>query len=124
MLAATENSIRSLIYEDRNDIFSSLASTKLVLEQLHESGEGQFSKVEIFDDLMKLIEISEHINATKNLPEKIKLISEEYQTLARQIRIKYSDFLPNRVNRELEAGENMLKGLKTNDCSTVYTTRV
>jgi hypothetical protein len=105
MLTATEDSIRSLSDENSENIVNTLASAKLALEQLYESGKGQFPREEALDDLMKIVEISKRIKATNNLTEKINIVSEEYQTFSKQLRSKYSDFLPTRVIRELEALE-------------------
>jgi hypothetical protein len=105
MLTATEDSIRSLSDENSENIVNTLASAKLALEQLYESGKGQFPREEALDDLMKIVEISKRIKATNNLREKINIVSEEYQTFSKQLRSKYSDFLPTRVIRELEALE-------------------
>jgi len=105
MLTATEDSIRSLSDENSENIVNTLASAKLALEQLYESGKGQFPREEALDDLMKIVDISKRIKATNNLREKINIVSEEYQTFSKQLRSKYSDFLPTRVIRELEALE-------------------
>lgn len=66
---STANSFRSLL----DDIVDTLASTKLALEHLYESGAGQFPKEEILDDLIKIINISERIKATEDFGEKIKI---------------------------------------------------
>jgi hypothetical protein len=112
MLAATEDSLRLLSDENSENIVNTLDSVKLALEQLYESGEGQLSKEEILDDVMKLVEISNRIKATNNLREKVNIVSEEYQIFSKQLRTKYSDFLPTRVIRELEAEERYVEGLK------------
>jgi hypothetical protein len=112
MLTATEDSIRSLSDENSENIVNTLASAKLALEQLYESGKGQFSREEALDDLMKIVEISKRIKATNNLREKINIFSEEYQTFSKELRSKYSDFLPTRVIRELEALERYVEGLE------------
>jgi hypothetical protein len=112
MLTATEDSIRSLSDENSENIVNTLASAKLALEQLYESGKGQFSREEALDDLMKIVEISKRIKATNNLREKINIFSEEYQTFSKELRSKYSDFLPTMVIRELEALERYVEGLE------------
>ncbi len=112
MFTATEDSIRSLSDENSENIVNTLASAKLALEQLYESGKGQFPREEVLDDLMKIVEISKRIKATNNLREKINIVSEEYQTFSKQLRSKYSDLLPTRVIRELEALEKYVEGLE------------
>lgn len=112
MLAATEDSLRLLSDENSENIVNTLDSVKLALEKLYESGEGQLSREKILDDLMKLVEISNRIKATNNLREKVNVFSEEYQIFSKQLRTKYSDFLPTRVIRELEAEERYVEGLE------------
>lgn len=112
MLAATEDSIRLLSDENSENIVKTLASAKLALEQLYESGKGLFSREEALDDLRKIVEISNRIKATNNLREKVNIVSEEYQIFSKQLRTKYSDFLPTRVIRELEAEERYVEGLE------------
>lgn len=112
MLTATEDSIRSLSDENSENIVNTLASAKLALEHLYESGKGQFSREEILDDLMKIVEISERIKVTNNLSKKMNVFSEEYQTFSKKLRTKYSDFLPTRAIRELEAVEKYIEGLE------------
>jgi len=56
MLTATEDSIRSLSDENSENIVNTLASAKLALEQLYESGKGQFPREEALDDLMKIVD--------------------------------------------------------------------
>ncbi len=92
MLKATEDSIRSLSNKNSENIVNSLALAKLTLEQLYESGEGQFSREEILDDLTKLLDISERIKSTENFVEKNKIFFNEYQTFSNQLKTKYSDF--------------------------------
>lgn len=112
MLTATEDSIRSLSDENSENIVNILASAKLALEQLYESGKGQFAREEILDDLMKLVEISEHIKSTGNLGEKMEIFFGEYQTLSNQLKTKYNDFLPSRVVKKLETEEKYMEGFK------------
>ncbi|AFZ18583.1 hypothetical protein [Allocoleopsis franciscana] len=112
MLTATEDSIRSLSEKNSENIINSLDSAKILLEQLYESGEGQFSREEILDDLMKLVEISERIKSTGNLGEKIEIFFGEYQTLSNQLKTKYNDFLPSRVVKKLETEEKYMEGFK------------
>lgn len=112
MLTATEDSIRSLSDENSENIVNTLASAKLALEQLYESGKGQFSREEILHDLRKLVEISGRIKSTENLGEKMKIFFEEYQMLSHQFKTKYNDFLPSRVVKKLEAEEKYMEGFK------------
>lgn len=112
MLTATEDSIRSLSDENSENIINSLDSAKLALEQLYESGEGQFSREEILDDLRKLVEISGRMKSTVNLGEKMKIFFGEYQMLSNQLQTKYNDFLPSRVVKRLEAEEKYMEGFK------------
>lgn len=112
MLTATEGSIKSLSEDDGEIIINSLAATNLALQRLYESGEGQFSREKILDDLMKIVKISERIKSTNNLREKMKIFFCDYQTLSNQLKTKYSDFLPSKAVRKLEAGEKYAEGLK------------
>lgn len=112
MFTGTECSIRSLSKDDGEIIIDGLASTKLALECLYESGVGQFPREDVLDDLMKIVEISERIKSTDNLEEKINIFLCEYQKLSHQIKTKYSDFLPKRVLRKIEVGEKYAEGLK------------
>lgn len=105
---STANSISPLL----EDIVDTLASIKLALERLYESGAGQFPKEEILDDLIKIVNISERIKATEDFGEKIKIFSSEYQTFSNQVRTKYSDFLPSEAVKKIEAGEKYTEGLK------------
>ena len=111
MMTATEDSIRLLLDENSQNIFNIVASIKLALKQLYESGKGQFSKEEILDDFMKLTDISERIKSTKNIGEITKIFFSEYQTLSKQLKTKYSDFLSRRFFKKLEAEEKYLEGL-------------
>lgn len=112
MPKATEDSIRSLLENDGEIISDSLASIVLALKGLYESGEGQFSREEILSDSMKIVEIAKRIRATDNLVEKMEIFFSDYQTLSNQLKTKYSDFLPSRVVRKIEAGEKYVEGLK------------
>lgn len=112
MLTATEDSIRSLSDENSENIVNTLASAKLALEHLYESGKGQFSREEILDDLRKLVEISWRIKSTENLGEKTKIFFGEYQMLSNQLKTKYNDFFPSRVVKKLEAEEKYREGFK------------
>lgn len=112
MLTATEDSIRSLSDENSENIVNSLASAKLAIEQLYQSGKGQFSREEILDDLMKIGEISERIKETNSLSDKMNIFSKEYQIFSKQLRTKYSEFLPSRAVRELESVEKYIEGLE------------
>jgi hypothetical protein len=112
MLTDTEESIRLLSEDDGEIIINGLASTKLALERLYESGKGQLLREEILDDLMKIVEISERIKSTDNLGEKMKIFFFEYQTLSNELKAKYSDFLPTKAVRKLEAGERYMEGFK------------
>ncbi|GAA6614700.1 hypothetical protein [Scytonema sp. NUACC26] len=112
MLTTTENSIRSLSSENGEIILNGLASTQLVLKHLYESGNGQFSRKDLLDDLMKLGKISEQIKSENYLGEKMKIFFSEYQILSNKLKTKYSDLLPSRVIEKLEAGEKYTEGLK------------
>lgn len=112
MFTSIEDSIRSLSGDDGEIIVDSLASTKLALEHLYESGKGQLPREEILNDLMKIAEVSEQIKSTNNFGEKMKIFFSEYQTLSNQLNAKYSDFLPTRAVRKLEAGERYIEGFK------------
>lgn len=112
MLTVTEDSIRSFLDKNRENMFTSLASVKLVLEQLYESGEGQFSREQILDDLMKIVDISSRIKSTENLREKTEIFFSEYQKLSNTLKNKYNDFLPNRVVKNLEFQENYMEGFQ------------
>lgn len=112
MPTTIEDLFQSPSEDDGEIIRDSLAPIKLVLERLYKSGEGQFSREEILDDAMKMVEISKHMKATEDLGEKMKIFSSEYQTLSNQIKTKYSDFLPSGAVRQIEAGERYVEGLK------------
>lgn len=112
MLTVTEGSIKSLSEDDSEIIIHGLTSTKLALECLYESAEEQFSRDELRDDLMKIVEISERIKSTKNLGEKMNIFFSKYQTFSQQLKIKYSDFLPSRVVTKLEVEEKYMEGFK------------
>jgi len=115
MHIATENSIRSLstLLSNKSDnIVNGLATAKLALEQLSKSGTEQFSREEIRDDLIKLVETSEHIKSTDNLAEKTKIFFSEYKALSKHLRTKYSDLFPSRVVNKLEAEEKYMEGFK------------
>lgn len=112
MLTATEDSIRSLSEENSENIVNTLASAKLALEQLYESGKGQFSREEVLDDLRKIVEISGRIKSTENLGEKMKIFFEKYQMLSHRLKTKYNDFFPSRVVKKLEAEEKYMEGFK------------
>lgn len=103
----TEDSFRLLL----EDVVESLASTKVALERLYESGAGQFPKEEILDDLIKIVNISERMKATEDFGEKIKIFFSEYQTFSNKFRTKYSDFVPSEAVKKIEAGERYTEGL-------------
>lgn len=108
MSTDTEDSFRSLL----EDIVGTLASTKLALERLYESGEGQISIQELLDVLMKFEEISPPIEVTDDIQEKMSLFLFELQTFTNQLRAKYSDFLSSAELRQFEDGERRIEGLK------------
>ncbi|MEQ9620494.1 hypothetical protein [Coleofasciculus chthonoplastes] len=115
MLTTTEDSIRSLstLLSNKSDnLVNGLATAKLALEQLSESGTEQLSREEIRDDLIKLVETSEHIKSTDNLAEKTKFLFSEYKPLSKHLRTKYSDLFPSRVVNKLEAEDKYMEGFK------------
>jgi hypothetical protein len=123
MHIATENSIRSLstLLSNKSDnLVNGLATAKLALEQLSKSGTGQLSREEIRDDLIKLVETSEHIKSTDNLAEKTKVFFSEYKPLSKHLRTKYSDLLPSRVVKKLEAEDKYMEGFKELLITQVY----
>jgi hypothetical protein len=112
MLTATEDSIRSLSDANSEILVNTLASAKLALEPLYESGKGQFPREEALDDLMNIVEISKRIEATNNIRDKINILSEEYQTFSKQLRSKYRDLLPTKLIRKLEAFDRFFEGFE------------
>lgn len=108
MSTDTEDSFRSLL----EDIVGTLASTKLALERLYESGEGQISIQELLDVLMKFEEISPPIEVTDDIQEKMSLFLFELQTFINKLRAKYSDFLSSGEIRQFEDGERRIEGFK------------
>ncbi|MEW5856911.1 MAG: hypothetical protein AB1861_05960 [Cyanobacteriota bacterium] len=110
MLAATESSIRALSEYSSEAIIDGLASTKLALEHLYKSDEGQFAKEEILKDLAKIVGVLERLKATSNFIEKRNIFFSEYQPLSNHLRDRYSDFLPAEVIRKMEANEMYMQG--------------
>ena len=93
-------------------MFDELSSIKHSLEKLFASDEARISKEELFNDRLKIIEVSERIREAKHLRQKVDIYYSEYRPLLNVIKAKYSDFLARDTFKEIEAHEKSLDGLR------------
>jgi hypothetical protein len=112
MTIATENSIRALPLNSEEVMFGELNLTKDALEGLFESDEAQIPKEELFNDVLKIIEVSERIKEAETFRQKSDIYYSEYRPLSDEHKVKYSDFLARDVFREIEVYEKYIDGLK------------
>ena len=112
MTVTTENSIRALLSNTEEVMWGELSLIKHSLEKLFESDEERISKEELFNDRLKIIEVSERIREAKHLRQKFDIYYSEYRPLLNVIKAKYSDFLARDTFKEIEAHEKYLDGLR------------
>ena len=102
MTVTTENSIRALLSNTEEVRFDELSSIKHSLERLFVSEEARISKEESFNDMLKIVEVSERIREAKDLRQKFDIYYSEYRPLLNVIKAKYSDFLARDTFKEIE----------------------
>jgi len=111
MTVTTENSIRALLSNTDEVMLGELSSIKHSLEKLLESDEARIPKEELFDDLLKIVDVSERIREVQNLRQKFDIYYSEYRPLFQELKAKYSDFLARDSFKEIEAHEKYMDGL-------------
>ena len=112
MPATTKYSVRLLAKEQSEIIISALTATKLALERLYKSDEGQLLKEEIWKDVVKVLESSERIKTTNSPEDKLQQDLSNFKTLFKQLKTKYGDFIPDKIINFFEAGEISFEGFK------------
>ncbi|MBD2091852.1 hypothetical protein H6F67_18575 [Microcoleus sp. FACHB-1515] len=96
MARNTQNSIQLLVDNADNSIASFIEEidrVKSVLEKNYESETSEIPREKLFEDIERLIVVSEHIKAAENLLDKIDILQSEYEPLAEEMRARYADFL-------------------------------
>lgn len=112
MTVTTENSIRALLSSSEEAILSELSLIKHTLERLFASDEAQIPKEESFNDLLKIVEVSERIREVKSLGQKTEIYYYEYRQIFNEIKAKYSNFLAPDFFKEIEEHEKYMEGLR------------
>lgn len=112
MTVTTENSIRALPSNSDEVMLGELSSIKHALERLFESDEARIPKEEFFNDLLKIVEVSERIREVQNLRQKVDIYYSEYSPLLNEFKAKYSDFLARDIFKEIEAHKKYMDGLR------------
>ncbi|MHC5822896.1 MAG: hypothetical protein ACYT04_45445 [Nostoc sp.] len=112
MTVTIENSIRALLENSEEVTFGELSLTKHALEMLFKSDEAQIPKEELFNDMLKIVEVSERITQAETLRQKSDIYYSEYRPLSDELKAKYSDFLPSDSFKEIEAHEKCMDGLR------------
>jgi hypothetical protein len=112
MTVTTENSIRALPSNSEELMFDELSSIKHSLEKLFASDEARISKEESFNDMLKIVEVSERIREAKDLRQKFDIYYSEYRPLLNVFKAKYSNFLAPDTFKEIEAHKKSLDGLR------------
>src|SRR4028119_1400519 len=103
MTVTTENSIRALLSNTEEVMLGELSLIKHSLEKLFASDEARISKEESFNDLLKIVEVSERIRAANDLRQKFDIYYSKYRPLLNVFKAKYSDFLARDTFKEIEA---------------------
>ena len=112
MTVTTENSIRALLSNTDEVMLGELSSIKHSLEKLLESDEARIPKEELFNDLLKIVELLERIREAKHLGQKIEIYYSEYRPFFSVLKAKYSDFLARDTFKEIEAHEKYMDGFR------------
>ena len=112
MTVTTENSIKALLSNTEEVMLGELSLIKHSLEKLFESDEARISKEESFNDLLKIVEVSERIREANDLRQKFDIYYSEYRPLLNVFRAKYSDFLARDTFKEIEAHEKYMDGFR------------
>lgn len=81
------------------------------LEELFHAKNASIPMADWHRDLSNISEISQRISTTENLAEKLDLYLSQYRSLFKQIRLKYSDFLPLASLKDFMAYEKHIDGL-------------
>jgi hypothetical protein len=112
MAIATENLIRALSLSSGEAIFGELNLIKHALEKLFEADEARISKEELFNNVLKIVKVSERIKEAATPRQKFDIYYSEYRPLSDEFSVKYSDFLARDTFREIQAYEKYVDGLK------------
>ncbi|MGK7930901.1 MAG: helix-turn-helix domain-containing protein [Microcystaceae cyanobacterium] len=99
------DSLQALLEISDQGIIDSLASMKAELEGLYNSQDSPLPKQEILEDLEMLFNIGEQIGRTNHIRDKIRIIQEQLFPLYKNIKLKYSDFIPSDFWKEQEEEE-------------------
>ena len=112
MTVTTENSIRALLSNTDEVMLGELSSIKHSLEKLLESDEARIPKEELFNYLLKIVEVSERIRSAKYPRQKSDIYYSEYRPFFSELKAKYSDFLARDTFKEIEAHEKYMDGFR------------
>jgi hypothetical protein len=112
MTVTTENSIKALPSNSEEVMLGELSLIKHTLERLFASDEARISKEESFNDMLKIVEVSEWIRKAKHLRQKLDIYYSEYRPLLNVFKAKYSDFLARDTFKEIEAHEKYMDGFR------------
>jgi hypothetical protein len=112
MTVTTENSIRALLSNTEEVMLGELSLIKHSLEKLFESDEARISKEESFNDLLKIVEVSQRIRGANDLRQKFDIYYSEYRPLLNVFKAKYSDFLARDTFKEIEAHEKYMDSFR------------
>ncbi|WP_019487622.1 MULTISPECIES: hypothetical protein [Kamptonema] len=112
MTVITENSIRALLSSSEEVMLRELTLIKNSLEILFSSEQARIPKEESFNDLLKIVEVSERIRKAKSLGQKNEIYYYEYRQIFNEIKAKYSDLLAPDLFKEIEEHEKYMEGLR------------
>lgn len=108
MSPATADSIDALFSVAGEQMLSGLGFIQQTLERLYESNDAQFSPEELWNDLTKIVGVTERIRQTGSYKEKTDIYYSEYRPLSSELKAKYKEFLPNEAFREIETSERRM----------------
>lgn len=112
MTVTTENSIRALHESSEGAMLGELSLIKHSLERLFSSEQARIPKEESFNDILKIVEVSEPIREAKSPPKKWELYYYEYRQISHELKAKYSDSFAPDSFKEIEDHEKYMEGLK------------
>jgi hypothetical protein len=112
MTVTTENSIKALLSNTEEVMLGELSLIKHSLEKLFESDEARISKEESFNDLLKIVEVSERIREANDIRQNFDIYYSKYRPLLNVFKAKYSDFLARDTFKEIEAHEKYMDGFR------------
>lgn len=100
-----QNSIQSFV-DDADSFITSIIEeidrVKHALEKGYELDTAEIPKERFFEDIGRLMIVSDHMKAAENLLDKINILQLEYQPLSQEMRTRYADFLTAGTIEELD----------------------